>query len=642
MNAILSIIVCFAMLFSGGATLPAQPETATVWTLRNLSFTTDEGSVTLNPELRLTTAIGTESARMQFGIIDGDEVLMPIAGEITPDCLRFTMGNSGSVYTLTNEALMDAMEGDEMSLKAFDYMADYMDSYAAMMTRSMSDADFQWQLNDVAIDLLIRSCGATPEPVTVEIDGQQLSAQRVHLDITPDAMRDMLKGVASCGIPEIEDMATSYVLMSGAMLGGDFDSVDACIDFIFEEMEADDGMNATCPMDLVYISGSELTYMDMKMDAMPGYAEPGCSASMQTTTLQIPSDDGLRAEMSMSFTLDENGDVSQMDFSMTENVVGPVDDPQSAELHAELTMKDSWAIQVTDVDVHPSSDYMANDEVRLVLDMSATIEDGLEHSTLDISGDILSTTAFDGEESVDTDSYLRMHITSDDRSEEDGSVTAAVVIDLECDGEAGVISYELNCTEGAPVPEFDESKTVDLMKLMESEEFDPAILGFAADTSLISSHASRLSTEESVIAMGELLGDGEDEAEYGYDEPVVVDSIDAAMEIFGGDTIGFDLPEDLVADEIFATGDYMNAYYVSEDVGRSVSLYFRVSYSDSSYYAYQDGQLNPAASVVDVSTIDEECGMYNISMSRANDCCYFYLYGFTPEEVDALLASLEF
>ena len=48
MNAILSILVCFAMLFSGGAALPAQPETATVRTLRNLSVTTDEGSVPIN------------------------------------------------------------------------------------------------------------------------------------------------------------------------------------------------------------------------------------------------------------------------------------------------------------------------------------------------------------------------------------------------------------------------------------------------------------------------------------------------------------------------------------------------------------------------------------------------------------------
>ena len=47
MNAILSILVCFAMLFSGGAALPAQPETATTRTLRNLTIAVDGESVPL-------------------------------------------------------------------------------------------------------------------------------------------------------------------------------------------------------------------------------------------------------------------------------------------------------------------------------------------------------------------------------------------------------------------------------------------------------------------------------------------------------------------------------------------------------------------------------------------------------------------
>ena len=172
MNAILSIIVCFAMLFSGGATLPAQPETATVRTLRNLSITTDEGSVTLNPEARLTTAIGSECAQMQFEIVSGDDVLLPIAGELTPDRLRFTMGNSGSVYSLTGEALLelagaaedaeDAVEDAQMML-VMECMGEYIGSYTALMRRSMSDADFRAQLSVLGVDLLADACGATPE-----------------------------------------------------------------------------------------------------------------------------------------------------------------------------------------------------------------------------------------------------------------------------------------------------------------------------------------------------------------------------------------------------------------------------------------------------------------------------------------------
>ena len=172
--------------------------------------------------------------------------------------------------------------------------------------------------------------------------------------------------------------------------------MDEFIAFLRAQIEADDALNVVYPMDMVYICGSELIYMDVKIDAMPGYTTTDSSASMQYAILQIPTDDGLRAEMSMSFALDENGDVSQMDFSMSELVTGPVDDPQSAELHAELTMKDSWAISVSDYDELPPSDSTFNDEVSLVMDLSAFVEDGLEHSTLDISGNIRSSTTFDG------------------------------------------------------------------------------------------------------------------------------------------------------------------------------------------------------------------------------------------------------
>ena len=38
MSAILSILVCIAMLLGGGTALPAQPEPATVWTQRNMTI----------------------------------------------------------------------------------------------------------------------------------------------------------------------------------------------------------------------------------------------------------------------------------------------------------------------------------------------------------------------------------------------------------------------------------------------------------------------------------------------------------------------------------------------------------------------------------------------------------------------------
>ena len=167
MNAILSILVCFAMLFSGGAALPEQPETATVRTLRNLSVTTDAGSVTLAPELRLTTAIGSEPAIAQFEVVRGDDVLLPMAGELTNDGVRFRLRDGGSVYSLTSEALLELTEADDADAQLMALMVDYLNSYSALLSRTMNDASFQQELSRTMIDLFVSACGGEAEQVTL-------------------------------------------------------------------------------------------------------------------------------------------------------------------------------------------------------------------------------------------------------------------------------------------------------------------------------------------------------------------------------------------------------------------------------------------------------------------------------------------
>ena len=650
MNAILSIIVCFAMLFSGGATLPAQPETATVRTLRNLSVTTDEGSVTLNPELRLTTAIGTESARMQFEIVNGDDVLLPIAGEITPDCLRFTMGNSGSVYTLTSEAMMalleeegDAEENEQM-MQALEYMGEYVASYTALMNRSMRDADFRAQLAVLGFDLLADTCGATPEQTTVEIDGQQVPAERIHLELNPTASFDLMEAMASCGVPEIEDMMGVYAQMFGAIMGEEYDSASDFVAAMRAEIPVDaDLADASYPMDAVYTRGVEPLYMEIQMDAPLDE-----TASIQLHVVEIATGEEARASANMTLTFAENGADMQMDFAMDAQQVGPMNDPQSVDLHAELCVKNSWIINATD-STDSSLDYVSTDRRSLVMNLSAAVDDGLESGTLDLFAGIESSFGYSGETPDCVSSDLTVHITSDDRREDDGSVTSAVVIDLECDGEAGVISYELNCLEGAPVPEFDESKSVDLMGILEGDlmgtlegdELSPAMLSFVSDASALSADAVALSTEESVAAMVELLKPEELFVE--MEESNSYDSLEAAAEVYQGGLFDFELPEDMVVDSISAGDTYLSAYYCSEaDDGRSASLYFGAGYGDSSYYAYQDGGLKPAEGVAQVQIADEESGSYIVNASKDDEDCSFYLYGFSPEEVDVLLASLEF
>ena len=232
MNAILSILVCFAMLFSGGAALPAQPEADTTWTLRNLTIATSDGSVTLSPEARLTAAIGSEAALVQFEVVNGDDVLLPMAGELTQDSVRFRLRDGGSVYSLSNEALLELMEFDDAGAQLMAQMVDYLNSYSALLSRTMGDASFQQELSQTMIDLLVSACGGAVEQVAVEIDGAEVPAERVELEITPESALDLLDGLASCGVTEVEDMLSSYMGFLSAMMGENYTSLS---DFTAEQ-----------------------------------------------------------------------------------------------------------------------------------------------------------------------------------------------------------------------------------------------------------------------------------------------------------------------------------------------------------------------------------------------------------------------
>ena len=165
MNAILSILVCFAMLFSGGAALPAQPETATTRTLRNLTIAVDGESVTLTPQARFTTAIGSDVARLQFEIVDGERVLLPMAGELTADGVRFSLGQNGNVYSISGDDLLELMDMDGTDAQMFALLGDYMTGYSALLSRSITDTAFQRQVSDAALAVLSGACGAEAEDV---------------------------------------------------------------------------------------------------------------------------------------------------------------------------------------------------------------------------------------------------------------------------------------------------------------------------------------------------------------------------------------------------------------------------------------------------------------------------------------------
>lgn len=646
MNAILSILVCFAMLFSGGAALPAQPETATTWTLRNLSVTTDEGSVTLTPELRLTGALGSEAALMQFEVVNGDDVLLPMAGGLTQDGVRFRLCDGGSVYSLSSDALLELMGEDAEALLPLTYLADYLGSYTALLNRTLTDASYQQELSQTVIELFVSACGGTVEEITVELDGAEVPAQRVQLELTPEALLNLLDGFASCGVTEVEDMLNSYMQLLSSATGMYYASLS---DFTAEQRELlmeEDAISF--PMELTWTTEgpahAEIA-MDFNVDE---------TSAVQLSFSETYTDEETSLDMILSFATDDGmGNTNQMDFHMTEQVDGPLNAPENVELHIEATSQNDWKSEYSEEGVEAVvHSYVSSSAMNLALDVNAAVVDGLEHATIDLGGIQRSSYTYDGDVNTD-ESVLSAHISSDERSEADGSVTTAVAMDIDVDGETVQLSWELNRAEGAPVPSFDESKTVDLAEILREDEDSAASIAMMSDALKLSADATSLCADESVLAMLELLdidpdamlddGTVSEEIDYEDDDTATVYSMDEAAEIYAGVLPAFTLPEGLELDEIYVSEAYLDAYYSSPDGERYLDLScFDYGYSHGEFFVLEDGALVPAGAVVNIDALDEENTAFSADVGVPTGMCSFSFYGFAREEVETFLASLQF
>lgn len=652
MNAILSILVCIAMLFSGGAALPEQPETATVRTLRNLSVTTDAGSVTLAPELRLTTAIGSEQAIAQFEVVRGGDVLLPMAGELTNDGVRFRLRDGGSVYSLTSEALLELTEADDADAQLMALMVDYLNSYSALLSRTMNDASFQQELSRTMIDLFVSACGGEAEQVTLEIDGAEVPAQRAQLELTPEAALNLLDGLASCGVTEVEDMLNSYMLLLASATGEDYASLsDLSAELRAQLAEEDVADEFSFPVELTWTTEG------------PAHAEIAMDFDIDETSavhLDMGStytDERTEFFISLDFTIDDGmGSINDLDFLLTEQVDGPLNAPEAVHMYISSFSGNCWENEhAEDGTEDVMHSYVSDSSMGFTLNLNTEVTDGLEHATIDLGGIQRSSYTYDGDVNTD-ESVLRAHISSDDRSEADGSVTTAVAMDIAVDGENVQLSWELNRAEGMPVPSFDESKTVDLAEILREDEDSAASIALMSDALKLSADATSLCADESVLAMLELLGidpeamldDGTVYEEYGGDEydddTATVYSMDEAAQIYEGTLPAFTVPEDLELDYVDVSEAYLDAYFRSDDGARRIDLncFNDYYFASKKYCAYQDGKLVPADASVQLLVEESQDAVFSANVYFPDSTCFFCFDGFSQEEVEAFLTTLQF
>ncbi len=647
MNAILSLITCFAMLLTGTAALPAQPETAQVLTIDNITVWDDDEVVTLNPSVVLTTQPGSEKTDFHFEIRDANgETRLPMSASFDQDGVTYELNGENAYYidaaTIDSAASTDVTvngisTGDEEMPQAYTDLLTAAQALAEMAEDPQADEEMSAQLSAFAEELFADDFTETQ----IEVNGEQYDGVSGDINLFSGDVFTLLDRICT---------------MDNAM-GAYFNALLAFANYASETE---------------YASFSDV-YADMT-------GELGEEAVLPVHIELVDSDDMQHTGLSMSYT-DEDG--AEMDINCSTTVVG-----NDTEVAFDMTMLDeestagvNFSLSRTDALVSVSGEVNLN-EVQILTATDADSEAEVSGSTRD-SSFIFGYSKVNVDDSTSTQEFTITFDTVFDKgtayesaghydlrgernvSPEDGGSLAEQTISLTVDDNTLGLSYNAHRAE-APAQDFFEGKTIVDMERADAQNL------MNDDVYAMSNDMTALTTDGSVLKLISFLSDldlyGTDYADdydtddsYGYDDDyddgydlssqsddgdygsTQVETLEEAAAIFTGTMPEYTAPEGYGIESIQADEETLCIRYEGENLPEYELSTYAYSYaSDDEVYTYKDGALTALdGHLVQISFFDDG-NIYSVTVSNAQgDAIYFYFYDdATMDDVNTILSGL--
>lgn len=561
MNAILSFIVCIAMLASPMGVLPAQQETETVWTVRNLTVGLGDESVTLTPEARVTAAVGTEGAQFHFEVGNGENVLMPISGGINADGARLALGTGERSYSMSDEVFKELLGMDETDAAVLDGLGEVFLSCAEMFSL-LYDAEKLEKYNEKSWELLKTLLDAELEECEIEVNGETLPAMRLAGEVTGRNILKAMDVAMNSDIPEMQAYAEALLKLINAM---EEEPVEK-----FSDLSMVDSFDEASISEVIEFSVQEPIYSHSQIKMSDTFME------MNLDSETVVQGDETSATASINL---EHGNRS-VNCNMDTTYTGPADAP--ADLHMDCGIVSTYsysAYDYYDVDtvedaamettVDMSSSYSYTDVVQMMIDVSNN--DGLKDAAMEMTVDMSSSYNFDDEMTVN---FQSVGTTMDYREslEADGSITGAFNITMDTPEMPVELSFELNRAEGKAKDYFAGTEEI----VLSSDTQDEAYVQLSADAMAVAADAMALAADDGVISLMNMFmalnemddyieEDASEIEEYEEEESISVSSFEEAAEIYGGYIPDFTAPEGYTLQEVVVDAYSMTATYASDE-----------------------------------------------------------------------------
>lgn len=626
MNAILSFIVCIAMLASPMGVLPAQQETETVWTVRNLTVGLGGESVTLTPEARVTAAVGTEGAQFHFEVGNGENVLMPISGGINADGARLALGTGERSYSMSDEVFKELLGMDETDAAVLDGLGEVFLSCAEMFSL-LYDAEKLEKYNEKSWELLKTLLDAELEECEIEVNGETLPAMRLAGEVTGRNILKAMDVAMNSDIPEMQAYAEALLKLINAM---EEEPVEK-----FSDLSMVDSFDEASISEVIEFSVQEPIYSHSQIKMSDAFME------MNLDSETVVQGDETSATASINL---EHGNRS-VNCNMDMTYTGPADAP--ADLHMDCGIVSTYSYSAYDYDSETEDavsifEFANSAVVQMTIDVSNN--DGLKDAAMEMTVDMSSSYNFDDEMTVN---FQSVGTTMDYREslEADGSITGVFNITMDTPEMPVELSFELNRAEGKAKDYFAGTEEI----VLSSDTQDEAYVQLSADAMAVAADAMALAADDGVISLMNMFmalnemddyieEDASEIEEYEEEESISVSSFEEAAEIYGGYIPDFTAPEGYTLQEVVVDAYSMTATYASDEDSFELSTY---DYDDGmSCYVFRDGELvSQPEPIVEILAYDEMIGSATVYSGEGT--IYFYFSGADQAAVEDVLAGLK-
>lgn len=660
MNAILSMILSLILAFSGGS-LPAVPETATTYTVDNIVLTVNDESVDLNPAIVYSAAAGAQQLQALFGIeLEGD-TLIPLAGELTSDGVKFSLGN-GRAYSLSAEtlnALSGMTEPDAATAAELDaamgMLSDFYTAVADLYREAFTDMESNFILSEELYAYWTEISGATPETFEIDVNGVSVPVTCVELNLTAEEMFsafDLLREKGSEAMQAyIQKMLDLMNMTSGSQYASFAELFAAMPEIDPEGAEA--AMAVPFPIELTYGSKDGLFYMEEIVNTeVEGVA-------MDVSAVNVYQD-GVN-EMTMNMAMGDE------ELTISMGGAGAYDLNGNVDFNFDIT-----------------ADAMDQPVLALYFSVDrAVAEDGLAetNATLDIeaiNGDVNLETGETENEKIN----VSIGWISGQSIEEDESLTSACELTLNViTGEEdfnAALAFDFNRTEVPFEDAFAGMELVELPADTEAESYQmlaSEVFGPLSDLMTLSMEESVTEAIEifSELAASMVVTTEEADAYYadsyaGTDDPAYLDEeyllddifyeesfeypeytysasdggeadLAAAAEIYGSGFPDFSSPEGFTLDWMYVSEGYCSMDFTSDS--RYVSVSFYPAYEDVTITAMQlgdDGSLTPVEGNVASVQLNTDGSVLYVDFARNGVQYSIYADGASVEEMQQYIA----